>query len=127
MKRTYHESTVDQWPLELTELVIHYGLCGQQKEDARWLSVWSLLSQRFNTHVSKIMKRGQCSRLACQTPIRLYSAFYMLGGGKVMTCLACAEQQQYTVLISGKPVTMKRGWNEPDKTSQWLKLKRIMV
>lgn len=130
MKRTALSSNTIkdlEWPTELTELIVYYGLSQQQKEDARWLLTFSLLSSRIHNQLKILLKRGQCSRVACCAPIRLYNEYYILGGGKVMTCVACAESHKFTILVSGKPTTMKRGWDAPNKTAGGLKLKRIMI
>ena len=64
-------------------------------------------------------KRPRCGR--CKALITPQVQFYVLGGGRVPTCTACACDVSFTITVNRVPVTFKRAWNVP---ARWLKIQR---
>lgn len=59
----------------------------------------------------------------CGKAIVVGETYYLLGGGKVVNCEDCACNNQFTIVVNGKSVTMTRGW---DKTAVADKIKRVL-
>ena len=69
------------------------------------------------------MESNQCAVMACRKAILQGETYYMLGGGKVMTCEDCACNTPASYLVNGKVIQCKRGW---DKTAVSKNLKKVM-
>lgn len=65
----------------------------------------------------------KCAVLACKTMIGSGDTYYLLGGGKVVTCENCACNTPYTLIVNKKEVHLTRGW---DKTACVDRLRKVM-
>lgn len=66
-----------------------------------------------------------CMTLECRkknTQIQKGETYYLLGGGKVINCEACACFSTYTITVNGKPLHLERGWH---KTAVSKNIKKI--
>lgn len=78
---------------------------------------------RIDPFLSKMEVKVKCAVIECKTIIRTGDTYYLLGGGKVITCVNCACDAPLKVSVGDKPLQLTRGWN---KTAVSDRLRKVM-
>lgn len=117
-------SSLELMPRELLRNLVTQYCCDAKHGDESFSLLCTLraLSRTMRERMLATFHRARCG--SCRVLIQPQVQFYMLGGGRVPTCVPCACDRPFTIVINRKPATFRRGWDVPAEGSKWLKLQR---